>query len=219
MLCIGHRGARGHEPENTIRGIRRALAMGVRGIEIDVHAVHGRLLVIHDDSLTRVAGVDKQLHELTFDELRKLDVGSGEQIPLLEEVLAIMPHEILFNIEMKGKGCASLLVPILSRHQAPEQLLVSSFHHLELRQFHMAMPSIATGILLCGMPLRMVSDARECGATHININLENATPDVIEEIHQAGMKVLVYTVNNPQDIERMRTLGVDGIFTDFPDRV
>src|SRR5579884_3789243 len=86
FLCIGHRGARGHEPENTVRSVRRALELGADGIEIDVYFVDGELIVIHDPTLDRTTNGRGRIVRKTFAQLRSLDAGKGERIPTLREI-------------------------------------------------------------------------------------------------------------------------------------
>ncbi len=112
MLCIGHRGAAGLEPENTLRSVRRALEVGADGIEIDVHCLDGELVVIHDHSLNRTTNGAGALRHHTLAEARQLDAGKGERIPFLREVLDLVDRRALVNIELKGARTAAPQVRI-----------------------------------------------------------------------------------------------------------
>lgn len=221
MLCIGHRGAAGLEPENTIRSVRRALAMGVDGIEIDVHWVDGALLVIHDDRLNRTTNGTGLLRHHTVTQLRALDAGLGERIPLLAEVLDAVDRRALVNIELKGRRTAQPVLALLreyttQRGWTPQDFLISSFRRSELRQLPGA--GFPIGILFAASPRLFRRIARDLGAASINVPLNRVTPGLVARVHKDGRKLLVYTVNAPEDMDRMQRLGVDGIFTDFPDR-
>jgi len=107
LFCFGHRGARGHEPENTLRSVRKALELGADGIEVDVYFVDGRLMVIHDDTLNRTTNGKGPVAGRTFAELRALDAGKGERIPTLAEVFDAVNHRAVINMELKGPGTAA----------------------------------------------------------------------------------------------------------------
>jgi glycerophosphoryl diester phosphodiesterase len=99
-----------------------------------------------------------------------------------------------------------------------EQFLVSSFHLPELREFKRRVPEVALGVLLCGVPLDLAAAATELGAQAVSLDRDFADPALIADAHARGMKVFVFTVNEREDIARFRAAGVDGIFTDFPER-
>src|SRR5579862_6005632 len=98
LFCFGHRGAAGHEPENTLRSVRKALELGADGIEVDVYFVDGKLVVIHDDTLNRTTNGRGRLAENTFDYLRSLDAGKGERIPTLEEIFDTVNRRAVINV-------------------------------------------------------------------------------------------------------------------------
>jgi glycerophosphoryl diester phosphodiesterase len=222
FLCIGHRGARGHEPENTLRSVRRALELGVDGIEVDVHLCEGRLVVIHDRRVDRTTNGRGRVSRKRFDALRALDAGRGEQIPTLEEVIEVINRRVFLNVELKGRGTAGPVREVIERAVREAgwsygDFLVSSFHRQELRA--LAGGPIPLGILFSRRPRDFARLAAELGATALNTPLRYTTVKFIEAAHALGLRVFVYTVNAPADIHRIRTAGADGIFTDFPDRV
>lgn len=223
MLCIGHRGAKGHEPENTLRSIRRGLELGAEWIEIDVYAVEGRLIVIHDDTLDRTTNGRGLVEEHTLEQLRSLDAGKGEKIPFLEEVFELVDRTAGINVELKGKNTARLAAPFLreqlSRGWTADQLLVSSFNHRELAEFKALAPEIRIGALLVALPVDNAALAERLGAFSINPSVDHVDKELVEDAHRRGLKVFVFTVNSPRAIRRMTALGVDGVFSDYPDRV
>ena len=222
-LCIGHRGAKGHEPENTLRSIRKALALGVSWIEVDVYAVEHELLVIHDARLERTTNGEGYVEQQSLAYLRSLDAGKGEQIPLLSEVVDCINQQAGLNIELKGENTAipvaKLIQHYLVKGRSADLFLVSSFNHRELALFKQLLPNINIGALLYGLPLNNAAFAEQLDAYSVNMSIEFIDRLFVEDAHQRSLKVFVYTVNYPDDIERMYQLGVDGVFSDYPDRV
>jgi glycerophosphoryl diester phosphodiesterase len=218
FLIIGHRGAAGLEPENTLRSFRRALEIGVDALELDVHLVESQLIVFHDDRLERTTNGSGDVGTASFAALRALDAGRGEAIPVLEEVLALVGTRAAVNVELKGPGTATALAGRLPELGAAE-LLVSSFDHLELLHFHGLAPAVRTAPLFGRNRLGMFRVASRLSAWSINLSRRLATPSMLKRIKQRGYRSLVYTINDPDDAERLRSHGAGGIFTDYPDRM
>ena len=222
LLCIGHRGACGHEPENTLRSVRRALELGAHGIEIDVYFVDGELIVIHDAKLDRTTNGKGYVRRKTFAELRTLDAGLGEKIPTLREVLETINRRAFLNIELKGprtaKPVAALIAEYVTKHGwAYEDFLVSAFNRSELRTI--TDPGIRIGLLLT-RPTRLYGlSARRVRAWAVHPAARFATARFVEDAHRRGLRVFPYTANAPAEIARLRRIGADGVFTDFPERV
>ncbi len=223
MLCIGHRGAMGYAPENTIKSLTKALELGADWVEVDVHYVDDHLFVIHDDTLKRTTNGKGLLADKNFSYLRSLDAGEGEKIPTLEEVLDVIWEKAGINIELKGPGTALPVIELLRKRVTSrwgiENFLLSSFNHQSLYEARKIDSRIPIGILLKGRPKSYQATAEELEACSVNQALKFINNDFVMDAHNRGLKVFVYTVNNPDDINRMRDLGVDGVFTDFPDRV
>jgi len=248
MLCIGHRGARGHAPENTLASVRKAIELGADWIEIDVYWVDGELVVFHDDRLERTTNGNGRLMDQSFADLRGLDAGNGEQIPTLSEVFELAANQVGINIELKGPGTAEPVVQFLQHRNKPQRrnpasedlppsspfsrgtegeqlpaaqdpVLLSSFRHDELRIVQQLAPEIRLGALFVRLPSDAIAQARAINAWSINPAKEAVTAELVATAHAAGLKVLVFTVNEVAEMERLRELGVDGIFTDYPDRL
>lgn len=213
---VGHRGAAGLEPENTLASFARAVALAVDAVELDVQVVEGALAVIHDDTLDRTTNGTGAVAERKLTELRRLDAGNGQAIPLLTEVLAAVPADVGINVELKGADTALPTAECLQDQSRP--LLVSSFDHAELRRFHATCPQIPCAPLF-GRWRRVLATAEELDATYINIADRIATPDRVAAIRERGLGCLVYTVNDPERARTLRSFGASGVFTDFPDRV
>lgn len=216
FLIIGHRGAAGLAPENTMKSFRRAFACEVDAVELDVHAVDSRLAVIHDPTVDRTTNGRGPVSGYSVANLKRLDAGDGEAIPLLEEVLEALPSEMGVNIELKGPGTEELVAAAL--HDGVNTL-VSSRDLGRLAAFRRACPEAMCAPVF-RTPFRdMVGAAREIDAWSINIRNDIATPRRIERLRDAGFRVLVFTVNDRRRALELRRQGVSGVFTDFPDRV
>ena len=213
---VGHRGAAGLEPENTLASFARAVALAVDAVELDVQVVEGELVVIHDDTVDRTTNGVGAVAERKLAELRRLDAGGGQTIPLLTEVLAAVPANVGINVELKGADTALPTAERVRKETRP--LLVSSFDHAELRRFHATCPQVPCAPLF-GRWRRVLATADEVNATCVNIADRIATPDRIAAIREHGFGCLVYTVNDPERARTLRGFGASGVFTDFPDRV
>jgi glycerophosphoryl diester phosphodiesterase len=223
FLCIGHRGAMGHAPENTLSSFRKALELGVPCVELDVHNVDGNLVVFHDDRLERTTDGAGYLAAHSFKQLRALDAGSGEKIPTLTEVFELIDKRAGVNIELKGSDTAHPVAKFIAglRQQGwhDNLILVSSFNHRELETLKQLDPTIKLGALFVGLPVDDAEFAVRLGAYSVNTSLEFVDKRFVKNAHSNGLRVFVFTVNHPEDITRMRELGVDGVFTNFPERV
>lgn len=225
LTCIGHRGARGHAPENTLLSLDTGIAMGAQAVEFDVQ-LHpsGELLLLHDLRVDRTTNGKGLLADLSFDALRRLDAGRGQHLPTLEEALDLIANRVWVNIEIKtwggtGAAIARVVRQYVADGWPAERFLVSSFHLPELYEFREAAPEIPVGVLYCGIPLEWAGTAAEIGAASVNLSAEFVDRQMVADAHARGLEVYVYTVNEPEDLALMRELGVDGVFSDYPDRV
>ena len=217
MRIIGHRGAAGLAPENTLPSFQRALELDVDGIELDVHWLHGKLLVIHDDTLERTTDGRGALSDYSLAALRSIDAGDGAPIPFLDEVLALVGSRALVNIELKGARTAEPVAECLRSFPAAE-VLVSSFNHDELVRFRQVDGSTRVAPLFSRKPADF-NLAERLGAWAINLSRRLVNKNVVQTAHGRGLEVLVYTINDPAEMTALTAIGVDGIFTDYPDRV
>lgn len=223
MLCIGHRGAMGHTPENTIASIQTALELGAACIEIDVYYVDGHLVVFHDLRLERTTNGVGRLEDFSFAELRSLDAGNGEQIPTLSEVCQAVNGQAGLNIELKGPYTAEPVVRLIATQitEGWDQslFLVSSFDHQALEQVRQLSPHLQMGLLTPVISTEEIAIAHHLNAYAIHPAADRLEPQWIEKAHANGFKVFAYTVNQVEAIRRMGQLSVDGVFTNFPERV
>ena len=225
LLIIGHRGALGLAPENTLAGFACAVGRGVDGVELDVHMAGREVVVIHDERVDRTTDGAGLVNALPFEELRRLDAGDGQRIPTLPEVLEAVPEHIMVNIELKGPGTAKAVADVVAdratehvRAEMPS-LLVSSFDHDELRRFHEIHPGVACAPLAGRWSDRLESTAVALDAWSVNLSLRVATEARVGLVRQWGRRCLVYTVNDPAKARKLWTMGVTGVFTDYPDRL
>ena len=224
LFCFGHRGARGHEPENILRSVRKALELGADGIELDVYLADGQLVVIHDDTLERTTNGVGRVMEKSFTYLRSLDAGHGEPIPTLAEVFDTVNRRAVINVELKGPGTAAPVAQLIGqyvqsggwRHQ---DFLVSSFDLAQIQAIKRLQPGIRTGALIEKVPPGLAAFAEQLGAWSVHPGKRCVSPELVADAHRRGLKVFVFTINRPAEIAFMQTLGVDGVFTDYPDRV
>ena len=220
FVCIGHRGACGYAPENTLAAFQKALDLGCPWVELDVYAVAGELLVIHDDSLERTTNGKGRVmdHDLAY--LRGLDAGAGQQIPTLREVIERVDHRAGINVELKGPDTAipasRLLLELLQQGWHSDEFLFSSFDHEELAKTNAA---FRRGPLFHHKSADMLDKARTLNAFSLHLNMKITHQALVEAAHREGLKVYVYTVNTAKDITKMIQMGVDGVFTNYPDRV
>ncbi len=232
-LNLGHRGARGLAPENTLAGMRAAVQAGADGVEFDVQRTRdGHLVIFHDDDLKRICGVGGRIVTSTLAQLRELDAGrhfgphfAGEPIPTLDEVIETLPASAFLNIEAKrfrlrSDGLEAALVEAIRCHNLLGRCIVSSFNPLLLWRLGRMDRTIPLGLLYApdlpfgfnrGWPRRLLRLAA------LHPYHEQVTPEFVQQTHRGGQQVNTWTVNEPAEMRRLIDLGVDGIITDRPD--
>jgi len=222
MLIFAHRGASGYQTENTLAAMQAALALGVEAIELDVHNVEGQLIVFHDRRLESKSTGKGLIKHKTLAELQHINI-KGHSIPTLWQVLSLINGQCIVNIELKGDNTVAPMVAmyddvISQLHFTPAQLLFSSFNHPYLAQLKQAKPEAYVAPLLGGIPLDLAKSVSDLNAYSLHIDLSFISQALIDDAHQRGAKVYVYTVDNPDDIRALRAIGVDGVFSNYPDK-
>jgi glycerophosphoryl diester phosphodiesterase len=231
MLVIAHRGASGHAPENTMAAFLRSLAMGAKAIELDVHqTLDHELVVAHDDDLKRCGADKRRLRNVHWEDVAKLDVGSwfgksfkDERLPRLEDVYDILPKNVELHVEIKRgssvyPGIEERVVDLIHKRGANARTLVSSFDHAALYSVRSIDEKIRLGYLLGLTTLRTAfAEMKDIAAESLNLSARQTTARVVKAAHERDYKVLVYTVNKPQERDRLAALGVDGIFSNYPE--
>lgn len=224
MICFAHRGASGHAPENTLAAFRKAVELDADWIELDVYTVRNELVVIHDNRLERTTNGRGYVTRQSLEYLRKLDAGNGERIPFLYEVLDATAGQIKINIELKGPGTAGPTCDLIANYvknkdRRYEDFLLSSFDHKQLRQAKTRCPRIAIAPNLKIGRFRHADWEGQMTPYAIHCDLAYATPALIDKIHRHNCPAFVFTVNRAEDIKKLETMGVDGVFTNYPELI
>jgi glycerophosphoryl diester phosphodiesterase len=232
-LIFGHRGASHEAPENTLSAFRLARDMGADGVELDVQLSRdGTVIVMHDSAVDRTTDGEGEVEDLTLKQLRELDAGSwfssafaGESIPTLKEVFGAVGHHMLMNLELKAissdpTGLEETVVALIAKHGMGEQVLISCFNPLVLERVRALDPHLSLAFLY-GPRLpeekraRWVQDLQPLAALHPEYHLVDA--DHLAWAHAQGCSVNTWTVDDPAEMERLLSLGIEGIITDRPD--
>ncbi len=224
-LVIGHRGARGHAPENTLAAFRLGAEMGADLVECDVHLSRdGQLVVIHDDTLERTTSGKGLVRETDLATLKSLDAGQGEPVPALDDLLALAAGHPPLGVVVEIKNGPTFYPDIdvavagaLRRHGLVDRAIVISFDHLVIRAIKERLPEVATGILYHARLADPAQAARSALADSIWPSLAMLSPEVSRAAHDAGLAVFTWTANSPAEFSRSIGGGADGIGTDFPD--
>lgn len=220
ILRIGHRGAAGHAPENTIAAIRAGISLGVDFVELDVQRTRdGRLVVLHDPSVARTTNGSGLVSDLTWAELQLLDAGHGERVPSVEAALAAASGHAGVMLEVKSPGIAPELHRLVRASAFPGPVLYASFFHAEILAIRQIDPLATTMALMECVPISGPAFARDAHASMVGLALDFATPEFVATLHSAGLDVFLYTANEPEQIRRAIALAADGIISDYPDRV
>lgn len=229
---IGHRGAAGHAPENTLASVRKALEIGVDGIEFDVHrSKDGVIVVMHDPTVDRTSDGTGRIADMSLAELRTLDLGSwkgprfaGERIATLEEFVAEIPSPLKLFLELKAgndlyPGIEEQVAQFLTERGLVQRTNISSFDHFVLLRMRQLLPQVETGMLYSARPIDPIAMARACGASALHAKWGFISPEVVAEAHAHGLTVNAWTPNSPEAVAACQRLGVDGIITDYPELV
>lgn len=236
---IGHRGAAGHAPENTLAAFRHGLALGADGVECDVHMSRdGRIVVIHDATVNRTTNGEGRVGDLTFEELSALDAGSwfdarfaGERLPSLEEVFAVIREAELASgkerwlfVELKHgedvyPGIEQALLLAIAGSGLFERVAVISFDHRAIARLQAMAPALRTGVLYDARPMDGASLARAAGAGWIGPAVKWVDAAEVSQAREAGLEVFVWTANQEAAMRRVIELGVSAVGSDYPDRL
>jgi glycerophosphoryl diester phosphodiesterase len=218
LRVIAHRGARAEEPENTLRAVKRAAECGADAVEVDVRfSSDQEPVVIHDETLDRTTNGSGAVSEQTPEQLRALDAGKGEKIPMLSEVLLLVKalgRELV--IELKESGTEDRLVREIVRAGMERYVVIASFYHSSLLRMKELAPSLKTGVILSSLPVFPVTLALDAKADAIFQRYPRLERGYVEDAKRNGLAIYVWLINTVEDFERVRELGVNGIVTDNP---
>jgi glycerophosphoryl diester phosphodiesterase len=231
VLAIAHRGASGYAPENTFAAFRRAIAMGAGFIETDLQLSRdARFVAIHDATVNRTTNGQGTVHDMTLAELRRLDAGSwfgseyaGERIPTLDEILEFAKkHDVVFYLEIKPTGSwggEHALISALRESGEIARTAVISFDPVILEGVRKIEPTVMTGLLYDGQISNPLDKALEIGARQVAVRGDLVTPRLLKEARERDLQVVCWTVNHPAHMRLLAEAGVDGIISDYPDRL
>ena len=225
FLKIGHRGAKGHKPENTLISFQKAIDLKVDGIELDVHlSSDGEIIVIHDDTIDRTTNGKGFVNKLSLPELKAFRIKNEHHIPTLAEVFDLVNQQCLVNIEIKGKGMTKPVVELIesyveNKNWKHEQFLVSSFDWISLVDIHLLNPEIPLGVLTEYDLDLAFAFAKFIDAKSVHAYYHLLSEKMTKQMQEAGFQVFAWTVNEPEDIQKIKSFNVNGIISDFPDRI
>lgn len=231
MLVIAHRGASGHAPENTLAAFKKAVALGASFIETDLQLSRdARFVAIHDDTLNRTTNGQGNVRDLTLADLRKLDAGSwfgseytGERIPTIEEILEFAKkNDVVFYLEIKPGGSwggEHALIGALRESGEIARTVVISFDAGIIEAVRKIEPTLMTGLLYDGQFEYPLEKALQVGARQLAVRGDLVTPMLLSGARKRDLQVVCWTVNHPAHMRLLMAAGVDGIMSDYPDRL
>jgi glycerophosphoryl diester phosphodiesterase len=225
ILNIGHRGAKGHLAENTLESFQWAIDFGADGIEFDVHlSADGEIIVIHDETVDRTTNGSGLVKEMLATELNTLRIENQYQIPILHEVFDIVNRNCLINIELKADKTAQPVVDLIESYVLEKgwkytDFLISSFDWPALQTIRDLHAEIPLGVLTSTDLDLAVAFAKFIKAETIHPYFHLLTIENTLEMQRQQLKVFSWTINEPEDIQKIKSFKVNGIITDFPERI
>jgi glycerophosphoryl diester phosphodiesterase len=220
VVRIGHRGAAGHAPENTLAAIRAGISLGVDYVEVDVQRTRdGQLIIMHDTSVDRTTNGTGIISEMTWEAIQHLDAGHGQRVPSLEAVLDAADGQAGVMLEIKAASIGTDVQRAVQASQFSGPVIYASFMHAEIAAIRATDAKANTMALIEGIATPSAAFAVEAKATMVGMDIESAIGMFVAALHEAELQVFVYTANEPQQIEQALKLAVDGIISDYPERV
>ncbi|MFF4763079.1 glycerophosphodiester phosphodiesterase [Streptomyces sp. NPDC001292] len=216
FLTIGHRGVMGVEPENTLRSFVAAQQAGLDVIELDLHlSKDGALVVMHDDEVDRTTDGSGAIADKTLAELRSLDAGRGERIPVFEEVLDAVRTPL--QAEIKDVAAARALAEVLHERDLVSRVEVSSFHDEAITEVARLVPGVRTALVASRYGSDVVERATAVGAATVCLNIRRLTLEIVEHARKADLRIIGWVVNTLDHLRLVRALELDGATTDYPE--
>ncbi|SEC43860.1 glycerophosphoryl diester phosphodiesterase [Streptomyces sp. 2231.1] len=216
FLTIGHRGVMGVEPENTLRSFVAAQHAGLDLIELDLHlSKDGALVVMHDAEVDRTTDGTGPIAEKTLAELRALDAGRGERVPVFEEVLDAV--SVPLQAEIKDVAAARALAEVMHRRDLVGRVEVSSFHDDAVAEIARLVPGVRTALVASRYGPDVVDRAVAMGAGAVCLNIRRLTLEVVEHARESGLRIIGWVVNTQEHLRLVRALELDGATTDYPE--
>ena len=225
ILKIGHRGAKGYEPENTLAAFEKAINMNVEGIELDVHlSSDGQLMVLHDETIDRTTNGKGFVHQFSLKELKSFRIEQTQEIPTLAEVFDLVKRRCFINIELKGSDTVKAVTELISHYISEKNwkykdFLVSSFNWKMLEEIQLLDPKIRIGVLTEESIEEALAFAKKTKAFSIHPNFRLLTKENVALQQKNGFQVYPWTVNSEEDIQKIKSFNINGIISDFPDKI
>jgi glycerophosphoryl diester phosphodiesterase len=217
MLRIGHRGARAYEPENTLRSFKKALEIGVDAVEFDVRKTKdNQLVVIHDPDVKRTTDGEGLVSELTLDEIKGFSAEKGEKIPTLKEALDFLDKKVKIVIELKETGYEEKVLAAVHQNGLEKNVVIVSFKEEALRKVKDLDSQVETGLIYVKHK-NPVKAALDLKASYLLPLYRFTHTANVQKAHENGLKVIVWTINKPEEAAEYQKKGVDGIASDKPD--
>ncbi len=215
-LVIAHRGASAREPENSLAAFRAAATLGADAVELDIHATADGALIVHHDELVEGAHA---IPRLTADRVRTFRLPNGEPLPTLEQALAAVGTRLEVFIEVKSLDPPfdGRLLDAMQRGPNPSGYAIHSFDHRIVRRLALARPGLRCGVLSSSYPIRPLAALADAGATMLWQERTMVDRPLADLLHGSGMQLLVWTVDDAADMQRLLELGVDGLCSNRPD--
>ncbi len=216
-LIIGHRGCKDIEPENTLLGIKKAVSLGVDGVEIDVHLSKDKeLVVIHDETVDRTTNGKGYVKDLTLKEIKTLDARKGEKIPTLNEVVSLIQDKILLTIELKVPGTEKKVVDLIKKNKLKKVMVISFIHQL-VKNVKKIDKTITTGVLFAAKPIDPADLAKKADANFVVPQYKPVDKEFVAQCHKKGIKVSVWNIDNIEELKKYANIGLDIIGSNRPD--
>ncbi|MFH8449031.1 glycerophosphodiester phosphodiesterase [Streptomyces fungicidicus] len=216
FLTIGHRGVMGVEPENTLRSFAAAQEAGLDAIELDLHlSKDGALVVMHDTDVDRTTDGTGAIADKTLAELRALDAGRGERIPVFEEVLDAVRAPL--QAEIKDVQAARALAEVMNARGLADRVEVSSFFDEAIAETARLVPGARTALIASRYGPDIVERAVEAGASTVCLNIRRLSLEIVERARKADLRIIGWVVNTQDQLRLVRALGLDGATTDYPE--
>ena len=218
MFVVGHRGAAGVLPENTLKGFEYAIGLGVTYVECDVHLTSDKhLVVMHDATVDRTTNGTGAIRDLRFETIRNLDAGEGECVPTFDEVLAVTKGKVTLLCELKGEGVEQAAVDAVKRHGMSTEVMFSSFYMDRIQRVKQIDNNLAIRAIMASPSKEDIQNAIGLGIVGLDVHYRNLTLQMIEDAHAAGVNIIAWNPNTWAEQKAMIGLGVDGVSSDRPD--
>ncbi|MGK0367248.1 MAG: glycerophosphoryl diester phosphodiesterase [Thermoproteota archaeon] len=219
MKIMAHRGGAAEAPENTLFAFERAFKLGVAAVECDVHlSSDGELIVIHDETVDRTTNGVGKVKDLTLAQIKKLDAGSGECVPTLDELFnLVQKYNGQLMIEIKSGGCEEAVIKAIKKYDYFDHTMVICFNHRVLQLFKSMNKKVKTGCLLLGLPVNAPGIAKEAFADAIVISHLTVDEALVKQCKDENIIVGVWNISNELEYEYFKAMGIEYAGTDYPE--